>query len=91
MIVAVCEASDRGFTSGNNADNEKGNMMNDLNRGEMIDWLVDDDIATIKEGIYANDFSYLTDILIFGKSYQDWSDDELQAEIYERELDIKGV
>lgn len=27
MIVAVCEASNRGFTSGNNADNEKGNMM----------------------------------------------------------------
>ena len=27
MIVAVCEASDRGFTSGNNADNEKGFMM----------------------------------------------------------------
>lgn len=24
MIVAVCEASSRGFTSGNNADNEKG-------------------------------------------------------------------
>lgn len=31
MIVAVCEASDRGFTSGNNADNEKGFMMDYTN------------------------------------------------------------
>lgn len=68
--------------------NEK---LNNLNRQQLIDWLVADDISTIQEALFRNDNAYLSDILMYGKSYQQWSDAELIAEIKERELDKERV
>jgi hypothetical protein len=50
----------------------------------MIDWLVDDDIDTIKQGILNDDYAYLSDILMFGKAINQWSNEELIQEIKER-------
>ena len=55
-----------------------------MDRDEMIDWLVDDDIDTIKQGILNDDYAYLSDILMFGKAINQWSNEELINEIKER-------
>jgi hypothetical protein len=55
-----------------------------LSRNEAIDWLIADDIATIKQASYNDDYAYLSDILIHGKGYGMWTITELNAEIYER-------
>ena len=56
-----------------------------ISKDEAIDWLVNDDIDTIKQAIFNDDYSYLSDILKHGKSYFSWSMDDLLSEIRERE------
>ena len=46
--------------------------------------LVQDDIDTIRHGIYNNDTEYLANILKFGKPYDVWTDKELVGEYKER-------
>ena len=55
-----------------------------MNREEIINLLVQDDIDTIRHGIYNNDTEYLDNILRFGKPYDVWTDKELVGEYKER-------
>ena len=55
-----------------------------MNREEIINLLVQDDIDTIRHGIYNNDTEYLNNILRFGKPYDVWTDKELVSEYKER-------
>ena len=55
-----------------------------MNREEIINLLVQDDIDTIRHGIYNNDTEYLDNILRFGKPYDVWTDKELVSEYKER-------
>ena len=55
-----------------------------MNREEIINLLVQDDIDTIRHGIYNNDTEYLDNLLRFGKPYDVWTDKELVGEYKER-------
>lgn len=55
-----------------------------MNREEIINLLVQDDIDTIRHGIYNNDTEYLDNILRFGKPYDVWTEKELVSEYKER-------
>ena len=55
-----------------------------MNREEIINLLVQDDIDTIRHGIYNNDTEYLDNLLRFGKPYDVWTDKELVSEYKER-------
>ena len=55
-----------------------------MNREEIINLLVQDDIDTIRHGIHNNDTEYLANILKFGKPYDVWTDKELVSEYKER-------
>ena len=56
-----------------------------LSQDEAIEWLVNDDVETIKQSMFNDDFSYLSDILRCGKAYNEWSMQDLLNEIAERE------
>lgn len=52
-----------------------------MNRQEMIDRILNDDIDTIKQGIYQNDYTYLIALVLEGiKGLNQYSDKELQHE-----------
>lgn len=55
-----------------------------MNRQEIINLLVQDDIDTIRHGIYNNDTEYLDNLLRYGKPYEVWTDAELVDEYKER-------
>ncbi len=56
-------------------------------REEMIDQLVKDDIAFIKDCLANDDEMYLTAVLVRAEPYSKWSDLELELELAERELE----
>ena len=56
-----------------------------LSWDEAVEWLVEDDIATIREAMLNDDYSYLADILQHGKAYNEWELQDLINEIIERE------
>lgn len=58
-----------------------------MNRDDIINALVEDDIDTIKQGIYNNDTEYLENILRSGKPYDVWTDKELSDEYVERVME----
>jgi hypothetical protein len=58
-----------------------------MTREEMIDFLVDDDIDAVIADHSVGDYSYLADMLHMGmKGYDNFTLEELQAEIKERNL-----
>jgi hypothetical protein len=55
-----------------------------MNRVEMIDELLNDDIATIQSAMHSNDFEYLTNCLLYGIGYDSWTDDQITDEYNSR-------
>ena len=58
-----------------------------MNREDIINALVEDDIDTIRQGIHNNDTEYLDNILRHGKPYEVWTDKELVDEYVERVME----
>jgi hypothetical protein len=53
-----------------------------MNRDEMIDWLIGDDIGIVRDGAWG----YFADIVNDGfKGYQSYTDEELRLDILERD------
>jgi hypothetical protein len=56
-----------------------------MNREQMIEWLIDDDLGLIQRGAPHDDFEYVAGILREGfKGYQRYTDEELRQDILER-------
>ena len=55
-----------------------------MNRIQMIENLVDDDIATIQSAMYSNDFEYLSNCLMYGIGYDSWTDEQIANEYNSR-------
>jgi hypothetical protein len=56
-----------------------------LSRDEAVDWLVADDIETIRQAIYRNDYAYLSDIVTYGRvGYNEMPLEELLQEVAQR-------
>jgi hypothetical protein len=51
---------------------------------EMIEKLIDDDIATIKLAMYQNDYEYLSNILADGMGYSNWLPTQIVKEFNSR-------
>jgi putative AlgH/UPF0301 family transcriptional regulator len=51
---------------------------------EMIEKLIDDDIATIKLAMYQNDYEYLFNILRDGMGYSNWLPTQIVKEFNSR-------
>jgi hypothetical protein len=59
-----------------------------VNREQMIEWLVDDDIQMVGDNLLQEDSWYLYTILRAGfVGYNNFTDNELRAEILERDPD----
>ena len=57
-----------------------------LSRDEAIDWLVNDDIDTIRQAMFNDDYAYLSDIITYGRTgYNEMPIQELLDEITERQ------
>ena len=57
-----------------------------MNREQMIEWLIDNDLALIQRGAPYGDFEYVASILRGGfDGYSNWTDKYLRKEILDRD------